>query len=494
MTKSLRTGKVRKVAFHGFIFLLLLILVDDFDPVSIYSSRQKANQVPYGYKTRFWSYLPFRYSAVGEGHPVLISLHGGSAIGDDLDLLFEKTHENPPQLIHIDEWYDLPFIVVSPQMRRDPAYAHYNEQYWPDEQIDELIEFVRKQYNVDSNRIYLTGISSGAAATWCYPISHPEKIAAILPMGGQSFSENACALKDLGVWAFHGENDIFVPTRFTREMIAAANACTPPGKYVAHANVSYSIQHEVWDQVFNMTGGYDVFNWLLSFRKGDTTNISPFVFTGLDRKMKFSGEPFYLTAEYFDSDGSIQNVQWSQVNGGKKNVILKDTQSKFLHVSGVDAPGVYTFRLEVTDNDGAVSSDEVSITLLDENESHAVLALLLTNQNGTKILDTLTNDKVYDLSEIGNRINIRAVKQGFNYTLRWGVNSDQNTRQTSQWHARFWKDYAPEYLRATDDGPVKSGWAASPGEYLVCATMFDNGITEEMESGTSLCYKITLVE
>jgi hypothetical protein len=243
-----------------------------------------------------------------------------------------------------------------------------------------------------------------------------------------------------------------------------------------------------------MTGGYDVFDWFLRFRTGDTTNMTPFVFNGLDRKLKLSGKPFYITAEYFDADGTIKDIKWSQVSNGSDALTLSDTNSRFVKISGAQRPGEYVIRLTVTDDDGATASDDIEITLLSENESHAALELLLTDQTGARTFDTLANDKVYSLSKIGNRINIQAVKQGFNYTIRWSVNSDQNTRETSQWHARFWKDYAPLFLRATQDGPVKSGWNASPGEYLVCATVFDNGIFADRREGTSLCYKITFVE
>lgn len=482
---------VRKVLMAfvvvGAVLVLWVVFSNDSSHPN-YADRQKADQVPYGYETKFWAYTPFNYSDTAGPFPLLISLHGGSAIGEDLDLLFEKTHENPPQLIHINKWYDLPLVVVSPQMRRNKEYTHYNEQYWPEAQIDEVIEYVKKQYNVDSTRIYLTGISSGAAATWCYPILYPGKIAAILPLGGQSFKENACAVKDVGVWAFHGENDIFVPTRFTLEMTKAIGECVPPGQYVPHANIASSVQHEVWDEVFNMTGGYDVFDWMLSFKVGDTSNIKPFVFTGQDRKMKFQPGHFYLTAEYFDSDGAITSIQWSQVDQGEK-LELEDTQSRFLKVN-VAHPGTYTFRLSVTDNEGAKSHDEVSIQILEEEESYAVLAMTLTDATGTKDLGELANDKVFNLSEVGEHINIRATQQGFNYTMRWGVNHDQNTRQTNRWHVRFWKDYAPLYLRATHDGPLKSGWKVAPGEYLICATPFANSIIGDAEPGTSLCYKV----
>jgi predicted esterase len=381
---------------HAFVSIVTLwLLIADFAPMlAPYSVGQFARQVPYGYRTKFWAYTPIGYSDTGPGYPLLISLHGGSAIGNDLEMLFEPTHENPPQLIHINDWFDLPFIVVSPQLRRDTAFQHYNEQSWPDDLVDEVLEYVKHEYNVDSTRIYITGISLGAAGAWCYSIAHPEKVAAIVPMGGQSFEENACAIEDVGVWAFHGENDVFVPTFFTPRMVDAINECSPPSRYRAHANVAVSMQHEVWDEVFNMTGGYDVYKWMLSFKKGDTANLAPFVFGGVDRKIRIPQDHFYLTGEYFDSDGLIDTIYWSQ-NDGPKNLTLEQDGPRFLKVSNATEAGTYTFRLTVKDDRGATSFDDVSITLTATSESHAALALTLTDQTGTKELRTLSNGTVF---------------------------------------------------------------------------------------------------
>jgi predicted esterase len=474
--------------------IVFFAVIGDFNSLfSQYSSRQIAKQVPYGYHTKFWAYTPSNYSNKGDGFPLLISLHGGSAIGDNLTMLFERTHENPAQLIHINRWFDLPFIVVSPQLKRDQKVPHYNQQNWPPDLVDEVIEYVKREYNVDPNRIYVTGISSGSAGTWNYAVAYPEKVAAILPLGGQAplGSDSACVLKDIPIWAFHGENDVFVPTRFTKEMIKAISECAPAGKYVPHANISYSVEHEVWDQVYNLTGGYDVYNWLLSFKKGDHTNKLPFVYAGLNRKMRVHPGPFYLTAEYFDSDGAISNIKWSQVNNGSELLELENTDSKFLKILRADKPGTYVFRLTVTDNHGAVSFDDISITLLNENETRAVVKLSLTNQTGTTVYGDLANDQVYDLKLTGNKINILATTQGFNSRIRWSVNCDQNTRQVNQWFFLTWANINRSYIRPTTTGEIKAGWTVTKGEYLICATAFANINSNVGPEGTSLCYKIT---
>ncbi len=452
-----------------------------------------ADQVPDGYKTKFWIYTPHDYSDNGEQHPLLISLHGGSAIGDNLMSLFERTHENPAQLIRINKWFDLPFVVVSPQLRRDPAVPHYNEQNWPPDLVEEVVQYVLEEYNVDPRRIYVTGISLGAAGAWNYAAAYPHRVAALLPMGGQAPRDKACDLVDIPVWAFHGQNDVFIRTSFTTEMVDSIRACAPDSRYIPYVTVCESMEHEVWDQIFNMKGSYDVYSWLLSFQKGDTTDRAPFVFAGIDRKLQVSEDPAFLTAEFFDSDGRIDSISWEQVDNGSPAVALENVHSPFLKINGIDTPGEYRFRITVTDDDGLQSSDDVTFTFQEDIEKPAVVSLSLTSQTGDVVYGKLEQDQVFNLDSIGNRINILAEVEGFNVSMRWSVNSDESARFVGQFHLRFWKDYGPFYIRGVAEGPVKSGWTVSPGEYIICATAFENGVSLHKGEGTSFCRKVTFV-
>src|SRR5215203_3668718 len=112
MRKFFKVRKTYTFSNSLLLWLIIFLIIGDYNSLfSKYSSRQVASQVPYGYKSKFWIYTPSSYEPRGEGFPLLVSLHGGSAIGDNLNMLFEKTHENPPQLIHINKWFDLPFMV-----------------------------------------------------------------------------------------------------------------------------------------------------------------------------------------------------------------------------------------------------------------------------------------------------------------------------------------------------------------------------------------------
>ena len=175
MRKLLKLGKPYKFSNSCILWIVIFFLIgDSYSLFTEYASRQVARKVPYGYETKFWIYTPKGYSTLREGYPLLISLHGGSAIGDNLNMLFERTHENPPQLIHINKWFDLPFVVVSPQLRRDPKVPHYNEQNWPPDLVDEVVQYVIDQYNIDPKRVYVTGISLGAAGAWNYAAAYPD--------------------------------------------------------------------------------------------------------------------------------------------------------------------------------------------------------------------------------------------------------------------------------------------------------------------------------
>jgi predicted esterase len=462
------------------------------------SAQQVIRQVPYGYQTNFWAYTPPSYLATGPGHPLLISLHGGSGIVDNDDYnaivdqsnINDKIHLTPGRLIYQNLWNtSLPFIVVSPHLKRDFSIANVNEQNWPPDLIDEVVEYVKDQYNVDVNRIYVTGISVGGAGTWNYAIAYPEKVAAILPLSGKAAKGDACQLKDIPIWAFHGQDDGLVPSRFSTDMVEEITDCSPAGLYKPQLTLPASMAHDVWNSLYLMRSGYDIYNWLLSFEKGNSANKAPFVYTGVNRTFVYRPGPMYLSGDYFDSDGSITNVQWTQVSNLGIDLQLADTDTKFVRINNPQN-GTFILRLTVTDDDGASSYDEVQITIA-ASSSRILNSLTMHNQTGSTTsasLGNLADDQVWDINTFtGTRINIQttaAAATPSTTRVRWSINGFQHTRDNG-----IWAPNSAYPIKDVLSSTVNTGWGVYKGTYLVCATPYSSPTF--LNEGASLCYKIT---
>lgn len=209
------------------------------------------------------------------GFPLMIFNHGGGAnvnlSGGSLDAVIFSG--GPPGLIQAGAWdADLPFIVLSPQRRHSSDVDTAG--------LDIFIEYAKSVYNIDASRIYMTGWSQGGFASLLYAVNYPEKVAAVVSVGGGFFSgppSNVCDINPVAVWAFHGSNDNVISLNGSRgsvPAINAINACNPD--VAAKLTVFPGQDHFVHDQVFSLaamnTGdpAYDpydqsLYDWLLSF-------------------------------------------------------------------------------------------------------------------------------------------------------------------------------------------------------------------------------------
>ena len=97
-----------------------ITLLIAFVAASVMASGQQVQKIsPEG--TRFLLYTPPGYSPSGGPYPLLIVLHGQGGLGDNLSLLVNKD-DIPSKLIAQNRWpANYPFIVVSPQLKRDPT-------------------------------------------------------------------------------------------------------------------------------------------------------------------------------------------------------------------------------------------------------------------------------------------------------------------------------------------------------------------------------------
>jgi poly(3-hydroxybutyrate) depolymerase len=451
--------------------------------VSFFVRGQQTKQVTPG-GTKFWLYTPSSYAPPSRS-PVLIALHGAGTIGDDLDSMLIYKDETPAKLIKNNKWpASRPFIVVTPQLKRDYSVPDYRDQLFSPAMVDELLEYVKQNWSVDTTRVYITGLSLGGASTWLYAAAFPNKIAAMVPISGVTDTTQACLVKNIPTWVFHGGMDDLVPNVYSKGMVRNINSCTPRA-YTAQLNVLHARRHEGWNEIYNdQIGGYDIYSWMLKFRKNDiVTNRSPYVNAGMDLKL-LPRTDLTLYGEFFDSDGTIASVNWTQISGPA--VTMDGTTTRWLKLSNL-VVGTYVFQLAVTDDDAFQSTDQVTIQVLNSTPvgQVAITDLILMNGATNQDIGPLSEGYIIDPIALGtNQFNIRAVPTSSptQSSIKVGVNGDQATRVTNP--------PGPYLVTSQPTGPEPE-WLMTNGQYRICATPY-NARSGAGTPGVSLCYTVTV--
>jgi predicted esterase len=458
--------------------------------------------------TEFLIYTPPGY-VEGTPSPLLVNLHGQGQINPNPNtgclsincLRNQPSDATPAYLIHQGQWPTTrPFIVVSPQLKRDYSVPNIADQDWSAPYIDEVIEYVKTIRTINPDKIYIMGLSLGGQGCMIYAAAYPEKVAGMVPMCGRSYDDNedtddiidqACSLVNIPIWFFHGTEDILLTYDNATKMAAAINACSNPGSIRPHVTLLDAMEHNgVWNPIYNLKAGYPVYDWLLQFTKNSTVNVPPHVNVGLDKKFMVSDGTIYLFADYFDADGSITSVSWSQTPG-PISLTLEQTNTPILKVSNLQA-GTFQFQLTVTDNLGAVSSDDVTVELLDtQGTNNATTDFRLINSLANNAdIGPLINEQVINKNILGfNDFNVRAVVSNPGGSVVIRVNSNQLTRLLDGWGS-FNSFYAYDHTYIEYDDP--RGWQILPGDYVVCATPFTGSFGNETE-GISKCVKFSVV-
>lgn len=193
-------------------------------------------------KTKYLLFLPKGYAESDQKFPLLLFLHGAGESGDDLEKV--KVH-GPPKIV--DSKPDFPFIVVSPQ---SPGRG------WRPEVLNGLLDEIIAKHRVDTDRVYLTGLSMGGYGVWALAAARPDRFAAIVPICGGGNPDDAAKLKDLPTWVFHGAKDDAVPLSRSEEMVAALKAAGGKPEFTVYPDAG----HDSWTETYNNEALY---NWLL---------------------------------------------------------------------------------------------------------------------------------------------------------------------------------------------------------------------------------------
>lgn len=246
---------------------------------------------------RFLIALPPNYQKQpNQKWPLIVFLHGESECGDDL----EKTKKFgiPRMLAVYDKWRNGkvdPNDLITKDYKPQSSYLSVDSssepvkkvnldtakfvaenfitaipqagenEYSPD-LIVAFVDYLEKNFNIDTERIYLTGVSDGGHHTLETAIAYPHRFAAIAPISGGTPKIELQRIKHLPTWIFHGELDEVVPVQNALKIYEILDS------FEGNATIKVfpDAYHDAFTQAYNMP---ELYEWFLTQKRH--LNASP---------------------------------------------------------------------------------------------------------------------------------------------------------------------------------------------------------------------------
>ena len=183
-------------------FILMLVIVS-LNASAYDFLRPVKGQIPGGYD--FWVYTPQDYFYSLETTPVVIFLHGASLCGHDLN----RVRRYGP-LDAIVKGREIDALTIVPQ---NPGGA------WSPQKIMQVLDWVKANYQCDTTRVYVLGMSLGGYGTMDVCGTYPDRIAAGMALCGGTSLKDVSGLGKLPFWIIHGTADRAVPIRQSKEVV-----------------------------------------------------------------------------------------------------------------------------------------------------------------------------------------------------------------------------------------------------------------------------------
>ena len=223
--------------------------------LSIFSNIDDSEQ-PYGL------YLPKDFKS-DRKYPLVIMLHGAwsnhrlalrrvfgkSNQGGETDV--EATRYFPP-------WDDIDYIVATPLARGTMGYQGVAEK-----DVYDVLADVERRFPIDSNRVYLTGLSMGGGGTLWIGLTRPDIWAAIAPVcpapprEAEEFAPNAL---NIPVAIFQGGADPVVAPDSTRAWVKRLKDLETTVEYTEYPGVG----HNSWENAYK---DEQIFKWFSQYTR-----------------------------------------------------------------------------------------------------------------------------------------------------------------------------------------------------------------------------------
>jgi pimeloyl-ACP methyl ester carboxylesterase len=227
-------------------FILWALFISSVDA----QVKEFRNAVDSGYN--FLLYTPEGINDSSAVLPLILNLHGRSLSGNSLSKVrrygvIDAIERNK---VVVDA------IVLSPQC---PA-----TEFWNPDKLANVLSYVRMHYPIDTQRVYVIGMSLGAYGTMDFTGNYPHLVTAAIAMCGGGKPEHAPALSSVPLWIMHGKSDRAVPYSESQKIIDAikANGSDSMLRYDFYDHMGHG-------ELARAFYAKEMYSWLFQFRKNE---------------------------------------------------------------------------------------------------------------------------------------------------------------------------------------------------------------------------------
>lgn len=320
------------------IFLLLVLFQAVLGPTMLTAQKYKPGPQDLVFFSKvdetnqpYSIYIPKNYDE-NKKYPLVIFLHGimsnnrlglmrlfgvGNTQGPD----FQTPGFVPPvtdleATRQFSEFKDADFFAAAPYARGTAGY-----QGIPEEDFYQMIDDIKDRFNIDEDRLYLTGLSAGGGGTLWLGLTRPDMWAAIAPLcpaKPENMTNLAGNALNIPVHMFVGDRDPIYPTAKEAYEILKAN----------NINLEYKvypgIAHNCWEYAYKDNF---IFDWFSQF----TRNLYP-------NQVKYESKQFKYTKAYWVKLDNFTSGTWASIKAE-----FKGTNNIEATTTGLDA---FTFNLK----------------------------------------------------------------------------------------------------------------------------------------------------
>ncbi len=209
---------------------------------------------------------PMHYDK-NKSYPLVLFLHGVYQRGADN---IRQTEDIEDLFLNPENREKYPCFVIAPQCPLESYWANTERKEGvrvlkisPSSPIvltlalmEEMIEI----YSIDTNRLYITGLSMGSFGTFDVLMRNPDLFAAAIPICGGGITSHAQLITHIPMWIFHGTNDKIIDVEYSRNMVAALKEKNGSPFYTEYPDTG----HDSWIKAYSEP---ELLEWLFAQRK-----------------------------------------------------------------------------------------------------------------------------------------------------------------------------------------------------------------------------------